>query len=351
MKERESGIDLLRCMGLLFVVSVHFFLYNGFYYEPQIGFWMWAADSFRWLFFGCNGLYMMLTGYLKSEKPLNCRYYRSMLPVIVGYVFTSAISIPIRHFFMDDQQAFAEWLNRFLNYSGCYYGWYVEMYIGLLLFSPIINLALEQMKEKKGLLWLAGTMVVLTALPSLTDLPLVPDYWVSLYPLTYYVIGAVIRRLQPRIPSWLGISVALLTAMGLGFVTLISTDKKYSEAYTQGYGGFWITVIVTCIFLSLYRVQLGKRLAKILGWAADGCFEGYLLSHLLDGWVYLKIPAWRTPEKYLTAYLCLTIPIFLASLLMGRLLHNIVAVCTSGKRYQYGKFQRRQVKSLEQEDK
>lgn len=328
MKEQEPGIDLLRCVGLLFVVSVHFFLYNGFYYEPQIGLRMWLADSVRWLFFGCNGLYMMLTGYLKSVQPLNRRYYRSLLPVILGYVIAATISIPIRHFAMGDKQTLAEWVSRFMNFSGCYYGWYVEMYIGLLLFSPVLNLALAQCKEPKGLLWLAGTMVVMTALPSMTDLALAPDYWVSLYPLTYYVIGAVIRRLQPRIHPCLGIGIGLLTAMGLGLVTVLSTDGQYSEAYSQGYGGFWITLLVTGIFLALYRLRPGKSVAAVLRWAAGGCFEAYLLSHLLDGWVYLAIPAWRTPEKYAIAYLCLTLPVFLVSLLMGKLLHAIVVACT-----------------------
>ena len=37
MKSRESGIDLIRCLGLLFVVGVHSFLKNGFYSEPQTG--------------------------------------------------------------------------------------------------------------------------------------------------------------------------------------------------------------------------------------------------------------------------------------------------------------------------
>lgn len=332
MQERESGIDLLRCIGLLFVVSVHFFLYNGFYYEPQIGIRMWAADSFRWLFFGCNGLYMMLTGYLKSAQPLNRRYYHSLLPVILGYVFAAAISIPIRHFLIGDEQVFGEWLNRFLNFSGCYYGWYVEMYIGLLLFSPVINLALSQLSDAKSLIWLVGTFVILTACPSMTALALAPDYWVCLYPFTYYVIGAAIRRTQPQIPSWLGIGIALLTAMGLGFATILSTDQKYSEAFSQSYGGFWITIIVTSIFLALYRLHPGKRFAAILRWAAGGCFEGYLLSHLLDSWVYLAIPAWRTPKNYLTVYCCLTIPIFLTSLLFGKLLHTLVAVCIYGCR-------------------
>lgn len=331
MKERESGIDLLRCVGLLFVVGFHFFLYNGFYYEPQVGLWMWAADSARWLFYACNGLFMALTGYLKSTQPLNRRYYRSLLPVIVGYVVATAISIPIRHFAMGDKQTLLGWLNRFLNFGGCYYGWYVEMYIGLLLFSPVINLALGQLKEPKGLLWLAGTMVVLTALPSMTKLALAPDYWVSMWPLTYYVIGAVIRRLQPRISPWLGIGAALLTAMGLGLATLLSTDGSISDAYTQDFGSFWIAVIVASLFLALYRLRPGKRFSKTLSWAAGGCFEGYLLSHLLDGWVYLAIPAWRTPEKYPLAYLCLTIPIFIASLLIGKLLHTIISRCLNRK--------------------
>ena len=32
MIKRESGIDLLRCVALLFVNGVHGFLYNTFYY-------------------------------------------------------------------------------------------------------------------------------------------------------------------------------------------------------------------------------------------------------------------------------------------------------------------------------
>ena len=81
MQSRQPGIDLLRCLGLLFVTGVHSFLYNGYYYEPQTGILMWGANSFKWLFFTCNGLFMLLTGYLKCEKPLSKGYYRSLLPI------------------------------------------------------------------------------------------------------------------------------------------------------------------------------------------------------------------------------------------------------------------------------
>ena len=69
VRNREPGIDLIRCVGLFFVVGVHSFLKNGFYYEPQVGAVMWAADSVRWLFYCCNGIFLLLTGYLKSTKP------------------------------------------------------------------------------------------------------------------------------------------------------------------------------------------------------------------------------------------------------------------------------------------
>ena len=323
-REREPGIDLLRCVGLFFVVSFHFFLYSGFYYEPQIGGWMLAADSFRWLSYACNGIFMTLTGYLKSTEPLSKRYYRSLPPVLLGYALASAVSIPVRHFALGDVQALGTWIERFFNFRGCYYGWYVEMYIGLLLFSPVINLALRQCRTKKQLLWLALTMLMITALPSVTDIPLIPDYWTSLYPITFYVLGAVIRRLRIKLNPMLGLSLAVLISFGIGSVTFLSTDKTISDAYVQDFGTFYTTITVLCIFLSLYRLRPGPRLSKVLAWMSGGCFEGYLLSHLLDSWVYRMIPAWRTPEKYYLLFLCLAVPIYIVSIIAGKLLHTVV---------------------------
>ena len=47
MPKREPGLDLLRCIAFLFVVTFHSFLNNGYYSEPQTGVAMWLAGSFR----------------------------------------------------------------------------------------------------------------------------------------------------------------------------------------------------------------------------------------------------------------------------------------------------------------
>ena len=332
MKTRQPGIDLLRCLGLLFVNSVHAYLYNGYYFEPQAGFFMWGANSFKWLFFSCNGLFMLLTGYLKCEKPLSKRYYRSLLPILAGYGLTCLVSFPVRHFLLKEELTLFQWLEKMVTFGN--YAWYIEMYIGLLLLSPIINLALNQLKEPKQLYWAAGTMIVITALPSITPLNLVPDYWTALYPVTYYVIGAVIRKLQPRYPKWVCLSLAAAFAMWMGLLTLLTDD-----GFGQGYGGFWITLIITLVFLGLYRVNIGQKFSRVLAWLSGGVFEGYILSRLLDVWVYGLVPQWHSPEKYPLIFLCVTLPIFALSILAGKVLHELAQRICRPRNAHAGKYQ------------
>lgn len=319
-KQFESGIDLLRCVGLLFVTGLHSFLYNGFYYEPQTQLILWGANSFRWLFFTCNGIFMILTGYLKTASPWNRKYYNGLWVVLIGYFLTCAVSFPIRHFLIGEKLTFAQWLDKLVNFGN--YGWYVEMYIGLILFSPVINLALDHLTSNRQHYLLALTMLLLTAAPTIAPVSIVPDYWKSLYPLTYYTLGAVIRRCRPKVSPVLTLSVAALTVCGMGLASLLSTDDGFSKGFGQGYGGFWVTVVVVCLLLSVYRLKLPSCIARILRRLCGGCFEGYLLSRLFDVWLYSSFPKLHSPEKYPLLFICVTIPIFTVSILAGKLLHS-----------------------------
>lgn len=323
MSKREPGLDLLRCIAFLFVVTFHSFLYNGYYFAPQVGIAMWLAGSFRWLSVSCIGLFLMLTGYLKSGKTDLGACCRGLVPVLLGYLIAAVISIPIRHFVFGDVQSLSAWCTRLFSFSAVSYGWYVEMYIGLVLMMPFVNMALERLQTTKALLGLGIVMLVLTAVPGATPWVVFPDHWRSIYPLTYYILGAIVRRLQPKLRPWLGIAGAMTMSAILGAATALSTNGSLSEALIWEFPDLWIVFIVVCLFVALYRVQISPAVSRILAFGAGGCYGGYLLSHLLDAWCYKLVPRWRNPEHYWLIFLCITVPIFIISLLLGVLLERV----------------------------
>lgn len=325
MSKREPGLDLLRCLALLFVVTFHSFLNNGYYSEPQNGMAMWLAGSFRWLSVSCIGLFLMLTGYLKADKTDLRSCCRGVVPVLLGYLLVSFVTIPVRHFLLGDVQTFATWVTRLCSFNAVYYGWYVEMYIGLVLLCPFVNMTLQHLRGTKALLGFGAVMLVITALPGATPWPVLPDYWRSIYPLTYYILGAIVRRIQPRIRPWIGIAGAVIMSALLGAATVLSTDGSLNDALTWEFPDLWIVWIILCLFIGLYRVQIPAMLSRVLAFGASGCYGGYLLSHLFDAWCYKLVPQWRTPEKYAGIFLCVTVPIFLVSVLLGTLLHRAVS--------------------------
>ena len=326
MRKRESGIDLYRCLGLLFVTGLHSFLYNGFYSEVQ-GLSMLLPNMARWLFSACNGMFMLMTGYLKTKKPWDRGYYHGLWTVLAGYGLTCLISYPIRHFLYGEEHSLLQWIDRFLTFDG--YGWYIGMYVGLILLSPVLNLAMDHM-DRRQLLGLALTMAALTALPSATPIHLLPEYWTGLYPLTYYTFGAVIRRLELHIPSRIGLLGAVLTAGLMGLLSsLTAAGGVFTDGFVQGgNGGFLSTILVTMLFLGIYRLRLPSGPERLLAWLSGGVFEGYLLSRLLDVWVYDLLPQWHTPECYPLLFICDTFPIFLCSILAGKAVHTLAAKLT-----------------------
>lgn len=328
--KRKAGVDLFRILGLLFVNALHACLYNGFYYLPQEGAAVWAANSFRWLFFGCNGMFMLMTGYLKSTKPFTKSYYRGLIPVLVGYLLTCVVSYPIRYYLIGEHDEIGVWIERLFTFSN--YAWYVEMYIGLILISPFINMILDKLEKPKPQLCFAGVMVVMSALPSITAINLIPDYWTALFPITYYVIGAVIKRIEPKISSAMCLVGAALTAMGLGYATLVTSVKNFNDGFAEGYGGFWVTMMVTFLFLGVYKLRVGNTLSKILAFVSGGVFEGYILSRLFDVWIYGTVPQWHNPRGFVSIFFCITIPVFILSLTAGNILHFISVKLTKGKK-------------------
>lgn len=324
MYRKDDGVNVVRCIGLLLVFGFHFFLYNGYYSEPQVGFEMLIANAFRALCLSCNGIYMMLTGYLKSDKPVNSHYFKCIPVAIITYVFACAISIPIRHFILGQEKSMSEWLNALCGFSGVYYGWYIRMYIGLILISPILNAAIKQIKSDSKLALVTILLVMTTSFSVATPLLIFPAYWEMAYPLSYYMIGATIKRINPTAKNWkLGL-IIIIMAFGTGIATLVSTDNDLEYAIKWEFGAVWIMIIAVCIFLIFYRAKLKTFTSGIVRFIANGSFPAYMLSNLTDAWIYKLIPEWRNPKYYIWSFIIMTIPSYLFWVTVGNGVNWIV---------------------------
>lgn len=91
MQKRSAAADIIRCVAFFFVVSVHFFLNNGFYSQAVVGNRMFVMTIMRSLFVICVPLFITLSGYLLRKKELSVKYYTRISKIIVTYILASVV--------------------------------------------------------------------------------------------------------------------------------------------------------------------------------------------------------------------------------------------------------------------
>ena len=74
-KQRNINIDLIKCIAVISVISVHFFWNTGYYTEPMLGKRMLFMTFMRTSFMVCVPLFLIITGYLMCGKKLSAKYF------------------------------------------------------------------------------------------------------------------------------------------------------------------------------------------------------------------------------------------------------------------------------------
>ena len=316
MKKRDIGLDITRIVAFLFVVNVHSFLYNGFLdtiiQEP----YTFVLCLFRILFSGCVPMFLMLSGYLlcgrkvdlEKRGELRRHLYRASEIVLTYVLCALAISL-VRGFYLGQTMSLREMF--FSVFSFGQYSWYANMYLGLYLLMPMLNLVWEHSGGERAHRVLVMCLLALTALPSLLNVydlttpgvflnpsryeartRIVPDWWVSIYPVTYYFLGAYLRTHVQMKKLHTGRLAALLL-LSLGLFTGYSLWQSWGRSF---YIGAWLLeagwqtgVIAVLVFLTLNSIdfpQPGAAAGKLLALLSELTFGAYLLSWIPDQLVY-----------------------------------------------------------------
>jgi len=169
---RLAGLDIIRCFSIFSVIAGHFFVLNTPFRETIFDASGMFGQGLVYLLFNATGvpLFIMMTGYLNAHKvECNRKYYKGMKRVLISYLLFSVITILFRKYYLYEDLTWIQWGLKILDFSAIPYGWYIEMWIGLYLLTPFLNLLYKAIPTQKQKLILLVTLYVLTALPDLLN--------------------------------------------------------------------------------------------------------------------------------------------------------------------------------------
>ena len=137
--QRLFGLDLLRAIAIISVVAGHFFLNTKFtstvFNTPSM-----LAQGICQYFFTSIGvpLFLMLTGYLNCHKKLERSYYPRIFRILLDYVVISIVTYLVLEF--HGGYSIRNLIKGIFSFHTINYAWYIEMYIGLFLLIPFLNI-------------------------------------------------------------------------------------------------------------------------------------------------------------------------------------------------------------------
>ena len=128
MKQRYTGIDLIKILAIIFVPVLHFYNNYGFSSQNYSSYYSIIEVSIRWIAFSCIGLFIMSTGYLQNEKKIGKKYIFKIMNYVILYIIYSFITAIIIH---GNVNYFRNTLYYLFQFPG--YFWYMSFFFGLYL--------------------------------------------------------------------------------------------------------------------------------------------------------------------------------------------------------------------------
>lgn len=330
--QRAVAPDMIRCFALFTVVGVHFFLHTGFYAQTVTGAIMYLGTVLSSFFRICVPLFLLLTGYLLRTRPLSKKHFPKIGKTLGLYVLASFACLAYTLLFQREQTSLFQELYGILGFTTAPYAWYIEMYIGLFLLIPFLNILYNNLQTQKQEQLLILVMLVLTAFPGILNIYrlfdlqwwiapasshsyylLFPDWWTGVYPITYYFLGCYLSKHPLKMKPAVNLLSVLIAAIAFGsFNFYRSHNSAFVEGSWLGYGSLFVvilSVLVFNLFLVLDYSKLSFRIRLWLGRLSDWSLGAYLLSWVFDDAIYAVLCHFVPTVSARFPFFLLTVPV------------------------------------------
>lgn len=345
---RNPSMDVLRIFAFSMIVVTHFFLQSEYYTRALVGPRMLVMTVVRSFGVTCVPTFILLTGFLMKNKTWSGKYYSGLKKTLATYFFASIPCYLYGAYAADKLVSVRGFIGDVLSFKAAEYSWYIEMYIGLFLLIPFLNVLWNNLPSKKQRLVLIVTLIALTNLPSLINIydfgkegwwltpviskkynPLIPDWWTNAFPLTYYFIGCYIREYPVKIKRW--VNLLLIAVVGISFGAFCfyrSTPQKFLAGSWHNYNSMFDLALCVLIFIFFANLDLTawpERLKRLCTRLSEICLGAYLLSNIPDEFFYAILNERVADVAKRFDYFIIIVPVCIISSLVLAFLVNIVS--------------------------
>ena len=334
MEEKyKFGPDLCRAAALVLVVITHGVgLSQAYAYSGMTGAWL-GTMAVHVLSHSCVPLFLLLSGYLGGGRSLSLRHYRGVFRLAVPYLLISLLCALELRLFDLGQLSPGGVLAGILDFSLNGYAWYVEMYLGLFLVQPFLNLLWDRIPSRGWKRAFLGILALLTLMPDTMesllirwgDLRILPDYFNVCFPLTYFFLGRYLREHGETMRRRQGpVLLAAGYLVPLGLVILRSyVSGSYAGGYTLNtFGSIFVALCAMGLFLLLTGIPDGGPLKRPVRLLSKVSYEMYLCSYLFDQILYDQL---RLP--FLLTSLLVLLGSFVLALLVRLVSEPLIRLC------------------------
>lgn len=291
MKKRNINIDLIKCIAVFSVISVHYFANVGLYKTIIEENKMYIGIIFRTLFMICVPLFIITTGYLMKNKMLSKKYYLGAFRVIIIYILNTLLYLAYNSIYNNEVLSIRHTIKSVLAIDTGY-SWYIKMYLGLFLLIPFINLIYNNLKNKKQKQILILTMLTLTSFQGIFNIKyiLIPDWWISIYPLTYYFIGCYLKEYKVNINKYLNVLLFVIVLIVSSLINIhFSNGNKFVWGIYNDWGSIFNVLTSVLVFIFVINLNLGKvsnKISRVIVKISELSLGMYLTSSMIDDFLY-----------------------------------------------------------------
>lgn len=354
LARRDTRLDIIRFLAILLLLPLHFLLFTGYYERPADSMQMFLLTVLRVISNICVPLFLLLTGSLMYQKTLSKAYYRGIVKTLSVYVLASVVCIAYKACYLDASYTLATAAAEILSFQAAPYAWYVNLYIGLFLLIPFLNLAyhgLQTPEKKRVLIWTLALLAVAPSLLNSFDLKtpgwwanpassddytrLVPDYWLSAWPVFYYFLGAYLREYGVRMNRLVNGGLIVLSVLLFGAYNYYRVQPGLPNTvfWNEEYG-FENVVVASLVFLFCLRLNANgwPRGVRLLFYAvSERSFGMYLTSYVFEHFFYAQLNAAIAPMDRASwlpvAILLIFVGSFLASAALDAVYRGLAFAC------------------------